>query len=289
MLLGMATTKIGVVGLGKMGSSFARRLLEQHFTVSVWDRSPQAVTAFNTAGAVPCDSLASLVAAVDVVIVMLWGDDVAREVTLAQIIPAMHGSQILIEMSTLSPQMYETLEQAARERGLEFVASPVLGNPDVARQGLLTVLPGGERETVQRVREILGSLGTVIEMPSVRASGYFKLANNTILGVVAETLGELLEVSDRVGIDRELAVRTFAGTFQRGVQQKLPQLLADDTEPRFSLSALLKDLHLSRDAAQSIGVNLPVLEVVVPKAESAEEHGLGNRDYIVLALDRADH
>jgi 3-hydroxyisobutyrate dehydrogenase-like beta-hydroxyacid dehydrogenase len=72
------------------------------------------------------------------------------------------------------------------------------------------------------------------------------------------------------------------------VQQKLPQLLADDTEPRFSLSALLKDLRLSRDAAQSIGVNLPVLEAVVPKAESAEEHGLGNRDYIVLALDRAE-
>jgi len=271
-----------------MGSSFARRLLEQHYDVSVWDRSSHAVRAFNVPGSVPYDSLASLVGAVDVIIVMLWGDEVAREVTLAQIIPATHRGQALIEMSTLSPQMYWTLEEAARDRDVDFVAAPVLGNPDAARQGLLTVLPGGNPEMVQRVREILATLGTVIEMPSARASGYFKLANNTILGVVAETLGELLGVSDRAGIDRELAVRTFAGTFQRSVQQKLPQLLADDTEPRFSLSALLKDLHLSREAAQSIGVSLPVLEAVVPKAESAEEHGLGNRDYIVLALDRAE-
>jgi 3-hydroxyisobutyrate dehydrogenase-like beta-hydroxyacid dehydrogenase len=166
----MATAKIGVVGLGKMGSSFARRLLEQHYAVSVWDRSPQAVTAFNVAGSVPCDSLASLAGAVDVIIVMLWGDQVAREVTLAEIIPAMHRSQILIEMSTLSPQMYETLEKAAGDRDVDFVASPVLGNPDAARQGLLTVLPGGNPETVQRVRDILASLGTVIEMPSVRAA-----------------------------------------------------------------------------------------------------------------------
>lgn len=227
-----------------------------------------------------------MIAGVDVIVVSLWGDEVAREVTLAQIIPAMHSSQILIEMSTLSPQMYETLEHAAHERNLAFVAAPVLGNPDAARQGALTVLPGGAQETVRRVRDMLSVLGTIIEMPSVRASGYLKLANNTILGVVAETLGELLELCDRAGIDRDLAVRSLTGAFQRSVQSKLAQLLARDTQPRFALNALLKDLHLTQQAAQSLQIDIPVLDAVVPHAERAQQQGLGDQDYIALALER---
>ncbi len=277
---------VGVAGLGKMGSAFAQRLLEHGYRVAVWDRSPQRATDLAGAGAVPYDSLGKMAAAVDVAIVSLWGDDVAREVTLGELIPAMHRPQILIEMSTLSPNMYETLETAADKDHLEFVAAPILGNPDAVRAGAATILAGGAPETVERAREILATLGNVTEMNSVRASGFLKLANNTVLGVVAETLGELLAVCDRAGIERDLAVHSLTSAMERIVQQKLQPLLERNSEPRFALSALLKDLQLSRQAAESVHVPTPVLDAVVPEAERAVEDGLGDRDYIVLALER---
>jgi 3-hydroxyisobutyrate dehydrogenase-like beta-hydroxyacid dehydrogenase len=277
---------VGIAGLGKMGSAFAQRLLEHGYRVSVWDRSPQRAAVLTSAGATPYDSLTKMAASVDVVIVSLWGDDVAREVTLNQIIPAMHPPQVLIEMSTLSPGMYVTLEGAAQEHDVDFVAAPVLGNPDAVRAGALSVLAGGAPESVQRVRDVLAALGNVTEMNSVRASGFLKLANNTVLGVLAETLGELLAFCDRAGIDRDLAVRSLTGSMQRVAQQKLQPLLERNSEPRFTLAALLKDLHLAHQAAESAQVPVPVLDAVVPNAELAVEDGLGDRDYIVLALER---
>jgi 3-hydroxyisobutyrate dehydrogenase len=277
---------IGVVGLGKMGSAFTRRLLSEGYSVSVWDRSAQPREALAAAGAAAYVTLSGLVAKVDVVIVMLWGDEVAREVTLGQVLPALHSGQLLIEMSTLSPGMYETLERAAKSQNVDFVAAPVLGNPDAVRDGALTVLPGGAEQSVQRAHAVLSALGKVIPMPSVRASAYLKLANNTVLGVIAETLGELFELCDRAGIDRDPAVQLLTGTFARAAQQKTQPLLSRDSQPRFALSALLKDLHLAQQAAASVDLSLPVLQAVVPKAEAAVENGLGDRDYIVLALER---
>jgi 3-hydroxyisobutyrate dehydrogenase len=282
---GMARFHVGIVGLGKMGGAFARRLLDDQYRVSVWDRTPQRMAAFTTTGAIPYTSLKALVSDVDVVIVMLWGDEVAREVTIAQIIPEMNPTQILIESSTLSPQMYETIEANAAERNISFVAAPVVGNPDQARTGSLTVLAGGKENTLRNVHDLLRSLGTVVEMHSVRASGYMKLANNMVLGVVAETLRELFQISERSGINFDLAAHLLVSTLQRVAGQKLPQLLARDVEPRFALEALLKDLRLLRGAEAPLLVSLPVLEAVIPQFERAVDKGIGARDYIALALE----
>jgi 3-hydroxyisobutyrate dehydrogenase-like beta-hydroxyacid dehydrogenase len=279
--------RIGVVGLGKMGGALVRNLLSQGHHVSVWNRSPDPIGVLVAAGATRHDSLEALVEAVDAVIVMLWGDDVAREVTLAQVIPAANASQIVIEMSTLSPSMYETLENAARERGVGFLAAPVVGSVSAAQQGSLTVLAGGRQATFEAARPLLNMLGTTVTYTgSVGASGYLKLANNTVIGVVAETMAELLVLCRRAGLDRRLAVRSLTGAFERSAGSKKQQLLYRDAEPRFALNALLKDLLLSREAARALHVSMPVVERVLPEVQRAAARGLGNRDYIALALER---
>jgi 3-hydroxyisobutyrate dehydrogenase len=279
--------RIGVVGLGKMGSALARNLLARGHRISVWNRSPDPLDVLVAAGATPRDSIAALVESVDTVIVMLWGDDVAREVTLAQVIPAARGSQIVIEMSTLSPSMYETLETAAHERGVGFLAAPVLGSVSAAQEGSLTVLAGGRETTFVAAHPLLSVLGsTVTYTGTVSASGYLKLANNTVIGVVAETLAELLDLCRHAGLDRRLAVRSLTGAFERSAGSKKQQLLYRDAEPRFSLNALLKDLLLSRDAARSLHVSMPLVDRVLPEVQRAAASGLGNRDYIALALER---
>ena len=276
---------VGVVGLGKMGSAIARNLLARGYEVSVWNRSPAAASTLVERGATQPASLNALVQEVDAVIVSLWGDDAAREVTLGQVIPAARASQLVIEMSTLSPAMYETLETAASQRGVEFLAAPVLGSVSVAEQGALTILPGGRETTFDRARPLLDSMGTTITyMGSVSASGYLKLANNTIIGVVAATLAEVLAVCDRAGVDRRLAIESITGAFGRIAGSKTQQLLDRDSEPRFSLNALLKDLLLAREADRSAKVPTPILDCVIPVIETGVAKGFGDRDYIAVAL-----
>ncbi len=279
---------VGVVGLGKMGSAIARNLLARGYQVSVWNRTREAAEALAADGATPRASIEELVPAVDVAIVMLWGDEVAREVTLGRVIPATPASGLVIEMSTLSPGMYETLENAADRRGVAFLAAPVLGSVNLAQEGSLTILAGGREEAFERARTLLNALGTTVTYTgSVGASGYLKLANNTVIGVVADTLAELLAVCERAGVDRRLAIESVSSAFGRIANSKTQQLLNRDSEPRFSLNALLKDLLLAREAAKSVHAEMPILDCVLPAIQNAAERGLGDRDYIAVALEPA--
>lgn len=279
--------RVGVVGLGKMGSAIARNLLARGYQVSVWNRSRGAVDALVSSGANQQPSIEELTMAVDAVIISLWGDEAAHDVTLDRVIPAAREQQLIIEMSTLSPAMYETLESAASARSVEFLAAPVLGSVNLAEQGSLTILPGGSEATFERARPLLESLGTTVTFTgSASASGVLKLANNTVIGVVAETLAELLQLCDKGGIDRRLAVESVSGAFGRVASSKTQQLLDRDSEPRFALNALLKDLQLALQAAESLRVPLSMLDSIVPALQRAAASGLGERDYIALALER---
>jgi 3-hydroxyisobutyrate dehydrogenase-like beta-hydroxyacid dehydrogenase len=275
---------VGVVGLGKMGGSIARNLLDRKYRVWVWNRSRPAVDELAAAGAVACATLGDLLAAVDAVVVMLWGDDVARSVTLDQIIPAARKGQVVVESSTLSPAMYETLASAAAARGIDFLACPVIGSVDSARAGSLTLLPGGNAEAFERVRELLSAMGSTVTFTvSPTASGFLKLGSNAILGIIADSLGELLRVTERAGVDRTLAIDLFVHAFERA-GGKRQQLLDRDTAPRFSAAALLKDLRLAKQARASVGQDAHVLDCVLEEFETAVAGGLGDRDYVAVAL-----
>jgi 3-hydroxyisobutyrate dehydrogenase len=274
-----------MAGLGKMGSALAEHLIKSGYTVRVWDRSPDRARSLVALGADQASTPQAVVEGMDAVLVMLWDDVAAKEITLGRIIPAASPPTIVIEMSTLSPKMYQTLGQAAERKDLGFLACPVLGSVDLARGGKLVVLASGQEATFQRARGLLESLGSsVTYVGPTGASGFLKLANNAIIGIVAESLRELLELCERAGIDETLAVDSLTGAFERIAASKVRQLHEHDTRPRFSLSALQKDLLLARDAGSSIDVPLPLLDSVIPSVQRAIDQGLSELDYISLVF-----
>lgn len=95
---------------------------------------------------------------------------------------------------------------------------------------------------------------------------------------------EFLAACERGGVDRRLAVESLSNAFGRIAGSKTQQLLDRDSEPRFTLNALLKDLFLARDAAQLVQTTMPILECVLPRIQAAASSGLGERDYIAIAL-----
>ena len=276
--------RVGVVGTGKMGTAIAHNLLDRGYGVSVWNVEHAMMKDAIAAGATPFDELESLVESADAAIVMLWDDGVAREISLGRVIPAARKGQLVIESSTLSPQMYETLAEAARRREVDFLASPVLGSVDGARAGTLTLLPGGSREAFEHGRELLNAMGSTVTFTgSPAASGHLKLAGNCVLGVAADLIGELLGITSRAGVDRTLAIDTIVFMLER-VAAKRQQLLDRDTHPRFSANALLKDLRLARDSREMMNVSAPLLDGALVEYERAVATGLGDRDYIAAGL-----
>lgn len=275
---------VGIAGTGKMGSAIASNLLDRGYRVAVWNRNRAATDPLVAADAVPFEDLESMVASVDATITMLWGDEVAREISLGRVIPATHKGRLVIESSTLSPQMYATLADAAGLRGVDFLACPVVGSVDSARSGTLTLFPGGSSQAYERAGELLSAMGSTITFTgSPEASGYLKLASNSVLGVIADSIGELLAVTDRAGVDRALAVETLIRAFERA-GGKRQQLLDRDTKARFSAGALLKDLRLAQDARHSLNVKAPVMDCVLNAFEDAVARGFGNDDYIAVAM-----
>jgi 3-hydroxyisobutyrate dehydrogenase len=277
---------VGIAGLGKMGSAMARNLLDRGYAVFVWNRTPAAALELVGAGAIECQTVEGLVEATDAIIAMLWDDAVAREVTLGRIIPSAREEQSIVESSTLSPQMYETLAQAARKRNVNFIACPVVGSVDSARTGSLTIFPGGSPAALEGAHELLSAMGSTVTFSgSPAASGFLKLASNSVLGIIADSFGELLSMTDGAGVDRTLAIDTIVNAFGRAAGKR-EQLVDRDTKPRFSANALLKDLRLAKDARQSVGASGTVMDCVLAEFERMVGRGLGDRDYIAVALEQ---
>jgi 3-hydroxyisobutyrate dehydrogenase-like beta-hydroxyacid dehydrogenase len=285
----VVTLHVGIAGTGKMGSAMARNLLDRGYRISVWNIDRGMMDPLFAAGATAFENLEALVSSVDAVIAMLWDDRVAHEISLGRIMPAARKGQLVIESSTLSPQMYESLAEAAAQRGVDFLACPVIGSVDGARTGALTLYPGGSDRAFDRGRELLSAMGSTIRFTgSPAASGHLKLASNCMLGVLADSIGELLGILRRAGVDRTVAIETLVYMLER-VATKRQQLLERDTQPRFSAGALLKDLRLAQSARQNMHVTAPLMDCALAEFENAVETGLGNEDYIAvgLALERS--
>jgi 3-hydroxyisobutyrate dehydrogenase-like beta-hydroxyacid dehydrogenase len=267
-----------------MGSAMARNLLDRGYRISVWNIDRDMMDPLVAAGAAPFENLELLVASVDATIAMLWDDEVAREISLRRIIPAAREGELVIELSTLSPQMYETLATAAAQRGVDFLACPILGSVDGARSGTLTLLPGGTSQAFDRGRQLLSAMGSTVKFTgSPAASGHLKLAYNSMLCVNADAIGELLGIMARAGVDRALAIDTLVTALER-VATKRQQLIDRDTQARFSASALLKDLRLARIARESLHVDAPLMECALVEFEKAVATGVGDEDYIAVGL-----
>lgn len=279
----MTTMRIGVAGTGKMGSAIASNLMDRGFRVSVWNVDPVMMQPLAAAGAAAFENLEAMIAGVDAVIAMLWDDEVARDISLGRIIPGARKGQLVIETTTLSPQMYQRLADAAAQRGVDFLACPVLGSVDGARAGTLTLLPGGSGEAFDRARQLLDVLGSVVTFTgSPSASGHLKLAFNSMLCVNAGAIGELLGIMRKAGVDRALAIDTLFMALER-VGTKRDMLKENDMRARFSGNALQKDLQLAKAARANLSAETPLLDCAAEEFARAIEMGVGDDDYIAVA------
>jgi 3-hydroxyisobutyrate dehydrogenase-like beta-hydroxyacid dehydrogenase len=285
---------IGFIGLGNMGSAIAGRLLDAGHTLRVWNRSPEPGRRLAARGAqVAADAEQAFRG--EIVFSMLSDDDVTRAVLidsgiLARATP--ETARIHVNMATISAALADELAQRHRERGVGYVAAPVLGRPDVAAAGKLTVVLAGPRQTVDSVLPLLeGTVGQKVWRFGERASqaNVVKLAVNFMLAAAIESMGEAAALTAGYGVEAgELFELIGQSLFPGPVYQGYGRLIAEGRfEPAgFKARLGLKDVRLALTAAEAATTPMPVGSLIRDSMLEALARGEGEKEFGVV-LGRA--
>ena len=271
--------KVGVVGLGAMGTRIARRLLDAGHEVTVWNRDATKAEPVAAAGAQRADSPAETANDAEAVIVMVTGPEALAAVTEGDggVVAALEGA-VLVQMSTVGLEALRRLEGLVPVGSL--VDAPVLGSISEVDAGTLTVFAGGPAELVERCTPLLSLLGRVLPVGAVGAGTAAKLvANLTLVGTIG-VLGEALALARGVGLDDETAFEVLATTpLGTQAERRRAAFESGDYPPRFQLSLARKDADLILEAARAAGIDLRLAAAAQTWLADAEQAGRGRDDY----------
>jgi 3-hydroxyisobutyrate dehydrogenase-like beta-hydroxyacid dehydrogenase len=278
---------IAVLGMGKMGQALAGRLLDQGWGVVIWNRSPRDFSDLESRGAFLLNSLDDLWDRASIVITFLANDDALASVCFEDggVLQSGASDRVLIDMSTVSPRISSAISARAEAVGVDYLRSPVSGNPTVLSAGNITLIVSGPRDTFERVEELMNSIGpTVLYVGDAEHSRTLKLAINAGLAVTAQIMAELIVFGENNGIDRSILLHALGESVMGSpfVRYKTPGLIAHDYSATFTTNLLIKDLELALDVAHGADLSLPVIELVNSLTHLASTNGYGEIDFASL-------
>jgi 3-hydroxyisobutyrate dehydrogenase len=276
------TQTIGIAGTGRMGTAFARRLIEAGFNVHVWNRSPERLAAAVDAGAT-ATSLSGL-AACDTILLSLT-DAAASNSVLDGLIDAGLNARLVVELSTLLPADADALAARATANGAAFLHCPVGGTVAPALKGQLLGLAGGSRAAFDRAKPVLDALCRRVEhLGTAGAAARMKLAVNLPLAIYWQTLGESLALLRGADVPHELAISLIADSsagptvLKNRAQVVVDTLNGTDQVGTFDIAGLMKDLMLALTLAEAEGAMLPLAHAAGPRLQAALDAGFGQFD-----------
>lgn len=279
--------QVAVVGLGKMGSALARRLLDQDVAVKVWNRSSKPMDEHVEQRAVRVQELSSVWQGSEAVVTFLADDRAVRDVCLGKggLIDSAPIGGLLLEMSTISPDASRELAREASHRQVRYLRVPVSGNPDVLSGGRAALIVSGDSTDFEHARTLLELIGRqIFYVGDLEQARVAKLAINAMLAAIAEMLAEVVTFSEALGLDRAVVLEVLAQSVVGSpfVEYKKQPLIDRDYNATFTTGMLLKDLELVRDAADRVDISLPVTRLVTELTAVTCREGFANVDFMAL-------
>ncbi len=269
--------RVGVIGLGLMGSAITDRLLEYQYVPFIWNRTREKAEPFLERGAVWSDNP---IADCDRVIVSLYSSEVVESV-LQDLINGLRPKQIVIDTTTGDPEQSIRWEKRMAESGAVYLDAPISGSSAQTRQGEATVIVSGQQQAFNTCENLWPVLGKNVFY--VGASGNatkMKLVSNLVLGLNRAALAEGLVFAESIGIDPTSALEVLRGSaaYSRQMDTKGRKMVESDFSVQAKLSQHLKDVRLMLDAANNVGLELSLADAHRKLLERAESLGLGDMD-----------
>jgi len=279
--------KIGFLGLGKMGTPMARRLLAAGHEVTVWNRTRERASALAAAGAAVASTPAEAARGREAVLTMLFDDAANEEVLFGPdgVLDALEPGALHVSLSTISVALSERLTAEHVRRGLAFVAAPVFGRPSVAEEGRLWIVVAGADAAIARARPSLEPLSRGISVigPKPRQAHALKLGGNFLISAMIHSLGEAFVYAEKQGIEPEVFLETVnSALFQSPFYAAYGKVMLHPPEHVGATMELgAKDLRLLREAAASRNTSLSLANNLAEVFAQAQQAGLGGEDWAV--------
>jgi len=269
-----------------MGTAVAERVLAAGYPLLVYNRTPEKAYALVAGGASVAESPAEVASQVDVVLTSL-ADDEAFEAVAQEVVAAARPGTALVDLSTVSPAASARIASKAEAASVAYLRAPVSGNPTVVRAGNLSFIVSGPHETLERVDLVIRAIGpTVHHVGDGEQARIVKLAINLMIAGLAQLMSEALVLGEAAGVGRAelLEVMGSSAAGAPFVKYKREPLLRDDFSATFTTALMEKDIDLVLDAAEEVGVELPVAKQMKTLLRGAIEAGYADDDFIALFL-----
>ena len=279
-----ASLKIGLVGVGVMGTAIATRLLERGHELTVRDAAPARLAPLVARGARAADTGADLAREVDYVVASLNTADIVERVVFGPdgVAAGAGSGKLLIDMSSIDPQA--TAVMAARleaETGMAWVDAPLSGGAPAALEGRLTLMLGGSAAAVERARAVLTELATnITHMGPSGAGQTTKLINQVLCACNFLAVAEATRLALDGKVDARKVPSALAGgrANSRILQEFMPKMAAFDYTPTGRIDNMLKDLEAVQRYAMALRTPMPLTGLVTELHRIMVAAGLGPED-----------
>ncbi len=273
--------RLGFIGLGIMGKPMAQNLMKAGFSLTVHNRTQSKADELIAAGAVWAPTPRDVALASDVVITIVTDSPDVEQVVLGEhgVIEGARQGQVVIDMTTMSPDVARKVALKLAERGVAFLDAPVSGGDKGAIAGTLSIMVGGEADVVEAVRPVLEAMGTNIVHVGPSGTGQtVKLCNQIICGLNLLAMAEGLTFAAKSGADLEkvLSVVTKGAAGSWMLENLGPKVVAGDYSPGFMVKLQQKDLRLALEAGAQLDLSLPGTALVQQLYRYVQAIGCGD-------------
>jgi 3-hydroxyisobutyrate dehydrogenase-like beta-hydroxyacid dehydrogenase len=288
-------SKLGWIGIGRMGYAMAERLAKAGANITVWNRTRSKAEPLANAGAKIADRLSDL-AACDIVFVMVstWND--VKEVIAGPeglLANAEHDDKkprMIVECSSISLEGSAELRELLLEHGIALLAAPVSGNAKVIKAGRLSFVCSGPKAAFEAASPYLKMIAPAASyVGEGELARIVKICHNVFLGVVTQSLAEITVLAQKAGVPRHAFLdfinqSVMGSTFSR---YKTPALVNLDFKVTFTPQLLRKDLDLGLDAGRAFGVPMPLASITRDLVQSLIGQGVSDEDFAKLIVQQA--
>jgi 2-hydroxy-3-oxopropionate reductase len=286
--------KIGFIGLGIMGKPMSKNLLKARHKLVVYDLFPAPVDELVEAGAERGASPKDVASRSDTIITMLPDGPEVEQAILGPggVLEGAKPGALVIDMSSISPMVAQKVGAACEAKGVDFLDAPVSGGEPRAIHGTLAIMVGGKKEVFEKAQSILQAMGSYVTLAGpVGAGNVTKLANQIMVAVNIAAMGEALVLATKAGLDPEIVFEAVKGGLAGStvLNFKAPMVIARNFQPGFRIRLHQKDLRNALQAAESLGISLPITSMVQEMLVSLVAGGKGDLDHsaIVQYLEQA--
>ena len=281
----MAT--LGFVGLGTMGSTVAKRLLDAGHTVYGWNRTREKAEWLVEHGLVLVDSPREAAERSETVFAMVTDTKALEAVTRGPdgILAGLAPGKVFVDMTTGSPANSRALAADVDALGAKMLDAPISGAPTTVEQGKASLMVGGEPETFERAKPVLQDVGPVVQRIGDNGQALLmKIAINLCLFVQMTSYSEGLLIAEKGGIDRETAVEAMLNSVVASpmIKYRGPFVLEQPDEAWFDCNMMQKDMLLALEAGREYGVAMPTTAVSNELLSAARGMGIDHYDFAVV-------